>query len=349
MRNRSPVAACSPNDASASSPCVVICSAAVAARNGVARRVDRVASSRDRAAARTAATRRRRRTLLPSHSGTYAPWLPTHRRQPAVGPTAGIPRAARVATARRLRLSLRGLERRRRKSHAGGYRRAGGPPRCSSNPVRARAPSRIGAARSAKRGVARRRQDERSCSAALIASTGGLVQGRFRRGGVSVRDRGNAGRWRSGRASRIDPTSIAPREWACAESICLDANASASPWLLLPPDVRCAFDPRGAWTPAGESSATYARRGAARDAFVVERGARQATIAVSQSERRGRRARHAPSAGRRCPDGVAPADDHTSCGRTRGGSSPLAALASRAGSRLAGSSPRAPIFRTARR
>jgi hypothetical protein len=82
-------------------------------------------------------------------------------------------------------------------------------------------------------------------------------------------------------------------EWdATPAAICLDASDRASPWLLLPPDVRHAFDCVTAHGRSlGESALgrpTLGVKCGCNDAFVVERGARDGTmIQVTQDERRG--------------------------------------------------------------
>jgi len=82
-------------------------------------------------------------------------------------------------------------------------------------------------------------------------------------------------------------------EWSgTPESICLDANDRASPWLLLPPDVRRALDRVTAHgrpladSPLGRP--TLGVKCGCNDAFVVERGPRDGSmVAVTQGERRG--------------------------------------------------------------
>lgn len=82
-------------------------------------------------------------------------------------------------------------------------------------------------------------------------------------------------------------------EWNdAAESLRLERNDPASPWLLLPPDVRRAFDRVAAHGhPLGESSLgrpTLGVKCGCNDAFVVERGARDgAMVEVAHGERRG--------------------------------------------------------------
>jgi hypothetical protein len=82
-------------------------------------------------------------------------------------------------------------------------------------------------------------------------------------------------------------------EWDSApEAICLDATDRASPWLLMPPDVRRAFDRVTAHgRPLGESSLgrpTLGVKCGCNDAFVVERGPRDgAMIAATHGGRRG--------------------------------------------------------------
>jgi hypothetical protein len=82
-------------------------------------------------------------------------------------------------------------------------------------------------------------------------------------------------------------------EWSSApDRICLDAHDRASPWLLLPPDVRRALDrvtTHG--QPLGESllgRPTLGVKCGCNDAFVVERGPRDgAMVTVASGERRG--------------------------------------------------------------
>ncbi|HET7844622.1 MAG TPA: hypothetical protein VFL14_10765 [Xanthomonadales bacterium] len=82
-------------------------------------------------------------------------------------------------------------------------------------------------------------------------------------------------------------------EWDVApETICLDANDRASPWLLLPPDVRRAFDRVSVHgRPLAESAPgrpTLGVKCGCNDAFVVQCGARDGTmVTVMQGERRG--------------------------------------------------------------
>jgi hypothetical protein len=82
-------------------------------------------------------------------------------------------------------------------------------------------------------------------------------------------------------------------EWDGApEAVRLDVNDRASPWLLLPPDVRRAFDRVSAHgMPLAESSLgrpTLGVKCGCNDAFLVQRGARDgAMVAVTQGERRG--------------------------------------------------------------
>ena len=82
-------------------------------------------------------------------------------------------------------------------------------------------------------------------------------------------------------------------EWDSApEGICLDATDRASPWLLLPPDVRRALDRVTAHgRPLAESPLgrpTLGVKCGCNDAFVVERGPRDGMMdLVTQGERRG--------------------------------------------------------------
>jgi len=82
-------------------------------------------------------------------------------------------------------------------------------------------------------------------------------------------------------------------EWSGpAESIRLDASDPASPWLLLPPDVRHAFDRVAALgRPLAESPfgrPTLGVKCGCNDAFVVERAAREgALVEVTQGARNG--------------------------------------------------------------
>jgi hypothetical protein len=81
-------------------------------------------------------------------------------------------------------------------------------------------------------------------------------------------------------------------EWSgTPEAICLDANDRASPWLLLPPDVRRAFDRVALHgRPLGEGPLgrpTLGVKCGCNDAFVIERGPRDgAMVTVTQGERR---------------------------------------------------------------
>ena len=83
-------------------------------------------------------------------------------------------------------------------------------------------------------------------------------------------------------------------EWSCApEAICIDASDRASPWLLLPPDVRRALDRVTAHGralgdgPLGRP--TLGVKCGCNDAFVVERGPRdEAMVTVTAGERHGR-------------------------------------------------------------
>ena len=82
-------------------------------------------------------------------------------------------------------------------------------------------------------------------------------------------------------------------EWdSTPEGICLDATDHASPWLLLPPDVRRALDRVTAHgRPLAESPLgrpTLGVKCGCNDAFVVERGPRDGMMdLVTQGERRG--------------------------------------------------------------
>ena len=82
-------------------------------------------------------------------------------------------------------------------------------------------------------------------------------------------------------------------EWSGApESICLDARDRASPWLLLPPEVRRALDRVTAHGRSlGESPLgrpTLGVKCGCNEAFLIERGSRDgAMAAVTQGERRG--------------------------------------------------------------
>ena len=82
-------------------------------------------------------------------------------------------------------------------------------------------------------------------------------------------------------------------EWdSTPEGICLDATDHASPWLLLPPDLRRALDRVTAHgRPLAESPLgrpTLGVKCGCNDAFVVERGPRDGMMdLVTQSERRG--------------------------------------------------------------